>query len=520
MSKRLALTGGTVYLGGGNVIEDGYVVLKGHCIEEVGTSGTVGRRAGLDVIELPGSLILPGLVDCHIHLVGYALALTGLDLSATATMEEGLSLVRDHLTRVPEGGWLTGRGWDKQMWGLSGFPTREMLDAVGPINPIALTSRDGHVLWVNSVALERLGLGAKTPHIEGGEIAVDGTGKPTGILKENAMALVGVQARQEQKDQASHAVRSASENLIRLGLTGVHTVEDEWESAVLDLAVERGDVALNLLRLREVSDIRDLEGLPPSPQPTCVKIYADGALGSQTASMLKPYCGQPGNSGITVMDKGRLREMVKRSCERGFSVAIHAIGDRANMEVLDVYEEARSQFPGSDVVLRIEHAQVLRSEDIPRFAQLNVIASMQPIHAISDMRVAQAYWGPRCRNAYAWGSILKAGGQLAFGSDAPIDDPDPLKGIHAAVTRRDPAQQGASAWYGEECLTLAEAIDCYTLGATAATGTRRLQAGIAVGAAADLTVLGHNILDPGHRDSILDARVEMTLIGGVIHANV
>jgi predicted amidohydrolase YtcJ len=506
MPERIGFIDAAIYMGGGGVIEKGYIIVNGPVIEDVGRASDLKRPPDLKVIGLAGKLIVPGLTDCHVHLLGYARALTGLDLSETASLEEGLRLIERHLKGMPDGAWLRGRGWDKQRWGLPGFPTKGMLDAITGDNPVALTSRDGHLLWVNSAVLHRVGLDRAAFHIDGGEIEVDEAGKPTGILKENAAGLITRPAGEDETEHALQALSLASRKLVGLGLTCVHTVEDEREADVVNLAEERGYVDLDLVRLREIKDVSELESLSPSPRASCVKIYADGALGSQTASMFEPYCGQVENRGITVTSGPGLSDLVRRSVDKGFSVA-----------VLDVYEAVRETLPGRGAVLRIEHAQVLRREDIARFGRLGVIASMQPVHIVADMRVAEAYWGSRCRNAYAWKSILREGGTLAFGSDAPIEDPDPLKGIHAAVTRRNPEEQASSAWYGDERLTVAEAIDCYTLGAAVAGGRSVVSGRIRVGARADLTVLDNNILIPGEPDIILDTSVEMTVIGGKVH---
>ncbi|MFH1313540.1 MAG: amidohydrolase [Candidatus Eisenbacteria bacterium] len=519
MPERIGFTGAAVYLGGGEVIEEGYVTVKGPIIEAVGPSCDLKKTPDFEVVDLAGGLMLAGLTDCHVHLVSYALGLIGLDLAGTTCLEEGLRMIERHLKHVPEGGWLSGRGWDKQRWGLSGFPTREMLDAISGDHPVALTSRDGHLMWVNSVVLAKLGLDGKAFHIDGGEIETDENGRPTGILKENAAGLVESRAGGEEKKRATAAIEAASRKLVGLGLTCVHTIEDERDAEVTDLARERGFVGLDLVRLREIKTVEDVERLSPSPRAAFVKIYADGALGSQTACMLKSYSCGPDNTGISVTSKGDLTDLVTLCVEKGLSVAVHAIGDKANRDVLDVYEAVRKALPAGDTILRVEHAQILRSEDIARFGRLGVIASMQPVHIVADMRVAEAYWGARCRNAYAWKSILLAGGTLAFGSDAPIEDPDPLKGIHAAVTRRNPDEPGSPSWYGDERLTVAEAIDCYTRGAAAAGGEGVGSGRIEAGARANLTVLDKDILASEDPDTILDTSVEMTVIGGKVYAS-
>lgn len=516
MAGERAFVNGTVYVGGGTLIERGYVLTEGPVIREVGPTGNLDRRPGLEIVDIGGGLITAGLTDCHLHLVGFAHALLRVDLSDTASPEEGLRRVATSLERLPRGSWLRGRGWDKQRWGMARFPTREMLDSVAPDNPVALWSRDGHNMWVNSLALSLIGVSDGLRSVEGGEIEVDEHGRPTGMLLENAVALVPKKAGEEDPATVLRAVRDACDRLIALGITAVHSVQSKHHGVILDAAVEAGHVPLRMFRMQEVDGPEDLDDPELLRVCQCVKLYADGALGSQTASMLEPYCGQPDNVGITVTSRERIYDVVSRSAEMGLASAVHAIGDRANMEVLNVYERVRREQPDNEAIMRIEHAQVLRRDDIPRFASLGVIASMQPIHVVSDMDVAVTFWGPRARNAYLWKTIQEGGARVAFGSDAPIEGPDPLKGIHAAVTRRRPGTPDSAAWNSDECLSVAEAIDCYTTGAAAASGSLvsgRLEPGFR----ADLTVLDHNILAADRPDAILDTGAAMTVIGGEIH---
>lgn len=503
-----------VYLGRGETIERGFVVFRGDTIEEVGPRPAFVKRSGMDIIDLDGKLLLPGLIDAHVHLVTYSEILTGLDLSDTYSLEEGLEMIKSRLAGLAPAERLDGRGWDKQHWRLEGFPHRKMLDAIAPDNPVVLDSRDGHSAWVNTTVIEKYGLENHVGRVEGGEIEVDADGRPTGILKENAVSLVARRLGEEDLGELAGKMGAGCRELASLGLTGVHSVVNADDARVLDIAGEKGDLTLNLIRMREIHGLEELEPLEPDPDTPFIKIFADGALGSQSAAMLEPYSGNPGNKGVVATTRADLEKMVFRSMEKGFSLAIHAIGDRANMDVLDVYEEARRRYPDGRAILRVEHAQVLRDEDIPRFGALGVIASMQPIHLVGDMDVADRYWGQRSRGAYAFRAISGAGGTLAFGSDAPIESPDPLKGIHAAVTRRDPARPGHPAWYPDQCLTVAEALDCYTLDAARAGGESGLAGAIRTGLRADFTVLDTNILAVPDPDAILHTGVAMTVVRG------
>jgi predicted amidohydrolase YtcJ len=514
MAKRIALTNAVIYAGEGKIIDRGFVTWRASLIEDVGEARNLSRTGDLEVIDLDGKLVLPGLIDSHLHLVAYAVNLIRVDVADTPSLADGLERVRVFAQDLPEGVWLRGRGWDKQRWGLNGFPDRSMLDSVVDDRPVALWSRDGHVMWLNSAALKAIGLGETIPAVEGGEIEVDETGLATGILKEKAAGLVPSEAGDEDPGRLLQAMEIACGRLENLGLTSIHSVESRHDARILDMALEAGKVSLDLFRMREVIDPVEIEQLSRPDDAECIKLYADGALGSQSAGMLEPYSDQPGNLGISARSEEELERIVGLAVDKGFSVAIHAIGDRANRDVLDAYEAAMKHRSPDGHVRRIEHAQILHRSDIPRFARLGIIASMQPIHVVSDMDVADRYWGARCEYAYAWKSILASGATVAFGSDAPIEDPDPLKGIHAAVTRRDPAAPKRPAWRAEQCLSITEAIDCYTSGAAAAAARAHRVGRIQPGFKANFTVLDRNILTGPDPDAILDASVEMTVIGG------
>lgn len=512
MAKK-ALVDASIYMGKGEIIPRGFVVWDGSKIEAVGDMSEFARMSGVEVEDPGGKLVLPGLVDAHLHLVGYALALKRVDLASTRSVDEALKMIGTRAASLGEGEWLRGRGWDKQHWGVDRFPDRDMLDRVVPDNPAALSSRDGHLVWVNSAALAELDLDRTGIEIEGGEVETGPSGKPTGIFKEKAADLVLSRLEEVGSEDGDTAIRDACRKLRSLGFTGVHTSENAASLEILEHADDMGMVSLNTVRMLEVRGPEDIDRAVDRPGVTHIKVLADGALGSQTACMLEPYEGQPDNSGIMAVPKPRLRVLVRRSVEAGFAMAVHAIGDRANLEVLDVFEEVRGTDAGRDALLRVEHVQVVQAEDVPRFGKLGIVASMQPIHLVGDTPVAERYWGARSRYAYAFRSILDTGGTLAFGSDAPIEDPDPLKGIHAAVTRRDPEDRDSSAWYAEECITVFEAIDAYTAGSAVAAGTPDRTGGIRPGMRADLTVLDRDITkgDPG---AILDGRVVLTVIGG------
>ena len=515
MNERIpgAVLNAAVYLGKGDCIERGFVSWAGDAITGVGPMEEYPGAPGCAEYDLGGCLVLPGLVDCHIHLVPYAHSLIRIDLSDTASPEEGLGRIGEFIARLPEGAWLRGRGWDKQRWGMDDFPNREMLDRVSPYNPVGLWSRDGHLMWANSRAIEIAGAEDPAVSVEGGVIDRDAAGRPTGIFREHAADLLSPHIGSEDIDTTCRVLEDACARLRSYGLTGLHTSESVAHYHKLNIALERNLINLSLFRMVETEDPDGVDAIAALGGAECVKALVDGALGSQTASMLEPYEGSD-NLGVIAIPKERLRAIVERAISRDLSLAVHAIGDRANRDVLDVFTDAGPLREGRDLVLRLEHAQLLHPDDMPRFGGGGVIASMQPIHLVSDVKVADRYWGKRSSGAYAWGSIRRGGGLLAFGSDAPIEEPDPLKGIHAAVTRRNPADGGSEAWYPGESIEIWEAVDAYTAGAAQASCRAGSTGAIRPGYRADLTILKTNILRPDHPDAILGAGIAGTVAAG------
>lgn len=500
---------GKIYQGMGRLIERGFVEIQGNCIRKVGGIDQL-EDPRAQAIDFANGLILPGFIDSHIHLTAYALSLSRVDLGEAQTLEDALEMIRTKALEIGKARWVLGRGWDKQRWGLARFPDRWMLDKVCDSNPVALDSHDGHLLWVNSLALQRAGLLSSIPRVEGGEIEIDDSGNPTGILKEKAVSLVKKILPAEDPTFLAESIKRACNRLVELGITCVHSIESKQYGNILDSVLDKASIPIDVFRIQEVESIGDLRDLPASVK--CIKIYADGALSSQTASMFAPYCGQPGNLGIVSTPKQEIGRIAIEAARLGLGVAVHAIGDRANSDVLDAFGEVRKRFPKA--LLRIEHAQLVRQTDISRFGDLGVIASMQPIHAVADMDVASRYWGERCKTAYAWRSLKDGGAVLAFGSDAPIEDPDPLKGLHAAV-KRSKQLGGGMPWYPEQTLSLFEAIDAYTIGGATASEMSSQLGSIDPGKCANLIVVSDDILaDP---DSLAQTRVFAALCKGVLY---
>ncbi|HOG48748.1 MAG TPA: amidohydrolase, partial [Anaerolineae bacterium] len=455
------------------------VAIEGGRIVALGDSADVraGRR-GTPLLDLAGHAAVPGLTDAHLHLVMYGLSLQQVDLRATRSLSEALERVRARAATARPGEWLTGRGWDRNLWSPPDFPTRRALDSVAPANLVALSSKDEHALWVNSAALRALGVGAATADPEGGRIVRDaGTGEPTGILLERAANEAWGHIPAPGPQEMRRAVLAAAERALSLGLTGVHDCEGGAELAAFMGLWREGALPLRVYAhlAREGLDAAVALGLRSGfgdewLRVGHLKLFADGSLGSRTADMLEPYEGDPGNRGVTVVDAAALREILERAVRAGIAPATHAIGDRAVRRVLDVYAQTRHLWAPQGLRPRIEHVQLLAPADVPRLGELGVVASMQPIHATSDIDMAEAYWGARSAGAYAWRSLLDAGTVLAFGSDCPVETLDPLAGIHAAATRQRPDGTPPGGWRAEQGLGVDDAVRAYTWGAAYAAG--------------------------------------------------
>ncbi len=487
------------------------------------------RGAGTRTINLRGRAVLPGFTDAHIHFVMWALGRQQIDLSDVTRPEEAIARVAQRAAQLPSGSWILGGGFDHNVWTDGIWPTRQMLDRVAPTHPVLLHSKDHHSVWVNSLALRLAGVTAQTPDPPGGRILRDpATGEPTGILSEAAADLIQRAVPPPTIEQAIAAVRAAQPLAWAAGLTSIHEINDTE-----DMLAFRTFQALR--RSGELS-LRVFQHIPAARQETFlqagiqsgfgdewlrlggVKYFMDGALGSRTADMLTPYLGEPDNRGVATIDKEEMLERALQASRGGLSISAHAIGDRANRNILDVLAAVREDEDASGrprLRHRIEHVQLLHPDDLPRLAQLAVIASMQPIHATSDMLMAERYWGPeRCRLAYAWRSLLDSGVPLAFGSDAPVEPFDVLAGIYAAVTRRRPdGTPGPDGWQPQQRITAEEAVRAYTVGGAYASGEERIKGTITPDKLADLVVLSRDILTcPA--EEILTTRVEATLVGG------
>jgi predicted amidohydrolase YtcJ len=505
---------------------------RGNRIAAVGSSEAILDLASADAprVDLGSRAVVPGFQDAHLHLTAYGLQLQRVDLSGAATLEEALERIRRRQVARPGSGWLLGSGWNHNLWPGGRRPTRHDLDRVVGDRPAAFDSKDGHSLWVSSAALRAAGISPDTPDPAGGQILRDERGELAGIVTERAQKLVATHIPKPDAAALREAARAAMAHATRLGITGIHNCEEPSALAAFQRLDEAGQLTLRVWHMIAHDHLpAALElGLKsgfgsPRLRVGHLKMFADGALGSGTAEMLAPYEGRPDDYGVAATPSEALYASARAAALGGISSAIHAIGDAANRRVLDVYARLRGEGIKAQIPHRIEHVQLLAPDDLPRLAQLGVIASMQPIHATQDMRMADRQWGERARLAYAWRSLLRSGATLAFGTDCPVEALDPLANLYAATTRRAPGGIPQGGWYPEQRLSLDEALYAYTMGPALATGQSHRQGSLTPGKYADLAVLsfrGAELAPEALRgaelapEALLGARVDLTIFDG------
>ncbi len=483
-----------------------------------------GPLTALD--DLGGRAVLPGLTDAHLHWSWLARALQAVDLFEVPTRDEALRRVAERAAQTPPGEWITGRGWVQDVWPDRAFPTAADLDAVVPDHPVYLTAKSGHAAWVNSAALRAAGITADTPDPDGGALRRDEGGQPTGILLESAIDLMRGLIPEPDTDTLAGWMLEAQALAWGVGLTGFHDFDGPDCLAALQVQRERGQLGLRVVKNVNDSWIEHVlaAGIRWGFGDDWIriggqKIFADGALGPRTAAMIAPYEGEPDNLGMVVTDKEEMTELVLKASAAGMPSTVHAIGDRAVHDVLDVYamsrrEEAARGIPRSALRHRIEHVQVIHPDDVGRLAELDVIASMQPIHATSDYEMVDRYWGARGEWAYNFRAQLERGAVLAFGSDSPVEPMDPRLGLYAAVTRRRPdGAPGPEGWYPAGRLTLDEALRGFTQGPAYAAGMEDRLGKLARGFLADLIVLDRD-WTTAEPEAILTTEVLGTMVGG------
>jgi hypothetical protein len=448
--------------------------------------------------DMAGCTILPGLTDAHFHLQQFTLGLRKIDCE-TDSKVECLRRVADRAKKTFPGEWVLGHGWNQNDWD-GVWPTAVELDEVAPRHPVYLTAKSLHAGWANGLALHKAKIRASTPDLWERVIQRDARGKPTGILLENAMRLVEMAIPQPKPDVLAEDIYAVLPSLWQVGLTGIHDFDKSVCFRALQILNQNGDLHLRVVKSipREDLDAITLFQLRTGKGDDHLrigplKLFADGALGPHTGAMLDSYVDEPQNRGILILNADDIFEYGCRAARCGLSMAVHAIGDFANRQVLDGFARLREYERENDLPSlrhRVEHVQVIHPDDIYRLAALGLIASMQPIHVLSDMVMADRFWGERSALAYAWRTQVQHGAVLAFGSDAPVGSPNPFLGLYAAVTRRRlDGYPGPQGWHPEQRLTLAEAVTGYTYGPAYAASMEERLGKLAAGYLADLIVL-------------------------------
>ena len=482
------------------------------------------RGPSTRVIDAAGRTIIPGIVDAHAHLFDLGIFLRNIDLTETRSYDDVVARVAAKVKETPAGRWIVGRGWDQNKWGDTRFPTHEALSRVSPNNPVVLTRIDGHATLVNTAALKAAGVTAATNDPAGGRLERADNGEPTGVFIDNAMTLVDRVIPPMTRDDMRTATLAAIAESNRWGLVGMHDAGEPRE--VLDVFEELAKAGtFNLRVYAMIADDSAAIGhyFQRGPQSALydgrlwirsIKLYADGALGSRGAALLDPYTDDAKNSGLLKTPPAHLLDVSTRALQRGFQVATHAIGDRGNRIALDAYEAALKAVPTSDHRFRIEHVQVLDHADVPRFARLGVIPSMQAVHQTSDM-----YWAPtrlgyaRTFGAYAWRSLLNTGVIIPNGSDYPVERVNPLFSFHAAVSRQDDDNWPPGGWFPEQKMTRQEALESMTIWPAFAGFQEQTMGSLTPGKYADFVILDRDVMTIPESE-ILGTSVVATYIGG------
>jgi hypothetical protein len=526
-SADLLLLNGRVYtLDGHQQLEEAVAVSNGRIVA-VGSSASLQESfTAAQRIDLGGLPVYPGFIDAHGHMEGLGSSLMNVDLRGASSMDEIRRRLVEEKARKKPGQWIRGRGWDQNLWPSKAFPTHEDIDAITGDIPLYLVRVDGHAVWVNQAVLSLAGITKMTPEPPGGKILRHRNGEPTGVFVDNAMEMLAQVLPPPSIEDREEALEKAAALCVSDGLTEVHDMGVDLDGlALYKRLFSGGRISLRIYAAidgpgkaweeyqKSGPEIDTFDGLFTV---RAIKLYADGALGSRGAALIEPYSDDPGNRGLTLTSSSDLKQIAASAAGKGFQVCVHAIGDRANSIVLEVYRDVFNSLhlKGLDCRFRVEHAQVLEQSDIPRFHELGVIPSMQPTHCTSDMGWAEERLGPRrVAGAYAWQSLLKTGVVIPAGSDFPVENPNPLWGFYAAITRQDHQGLPEGGWHPAERMTRDQALRSFTLWGAYAAFQESEKGSIEPGKWADLVVLSDDIMTIEPR-AILDASVEMTMVNG------
>jgi len=504
------------------------VAIQSERIAAVGTNEEIRRWMGKEtkVVDAAGKSVLPGFIDAHAHFATGGFQLSSVDLRDASTPEEFTRRIGEHAKKLPKGEWMQGGIWDHELWGGNPLPSRDWIDGVTTEQPVFVSRYDSHMALANSLALKLAGITRSTPAPAGGEIVRDSKGEPTGLLKDAAMDLVFRVIPEPSEEQRMRAIRAALAEARRFGVTGIQDISDAATMRVYQKLLARGELTSRFYCITPIEQWQ----APAQAGITAgfgnqwirtgaLKGFADGSLGSTTALFFAPYNDAPNTSGLPaamMFPEGNMLKMALGGDRAGLQLCIHAIGDKANRLILDVYAEVEKQDGRRDRRPRIEHAQHIQPDDFAKFAQLGVIASMQPYHTIDDGRWAEKRIGrERCKSSYAFRTFLNNKVRLAFGSDWTVAPLDPLQGIYAAVTRATLDGKNPGGWYPGQKLTVAEAVEAYTMGSAYAEFSEKEKGSITLGKLADIVVLDADLFAIAP-EKIKDVKVTTTIVGGKI----
>jgi len=486
---------------------------------------------GTRVIDLHGNTVVPGMTDSHYHLAGVGAREMTLNLEGTTSLEQFLAMVKARVDRAKPGEWVTGRGWIETFWKPQAFPTRWDLDKVSPNNPVVLTRADGHAVVVNSAAIKIAGVDKNTASPFGGEIMKDKqTGEPNGMFLDRAQGIIGRHVPAGASEEGEQAILLGCKRSVELGWCEIQNAGSSFsEVEMLKKLYGEGKIKLRIYEAiagpgadaqRLLRQGESIGAFDNHLTVRHIKVVIDGALGSKGAALLEPYSDYD-TSGFLTQKEEVVVPMLEEALRKGIQVETHAIGDRANRTILDWYEKAMKAVPPEQRKIReprwrVEHAQIVSAVDIPRFAKLGVIPSMQPSHAIGDLHFAPSRLGmKRLEGAYAWQSFIKSGSIIAGGSDAPVERGEPMIEFYAAVSRKDQKGYSGEGWHPEQAVTREQALKMFTIWAAFAAFEEKVKGSIEVGKLADLTVLSADIMKIPEPE-ILKTRCVMTVIGGEV----
>ncbi len=528
-SADLIITNANVYTVDKSQPHAGAVAVVGERIVAVGSATDIDawRGSATKVIDAGGKLLLPGFNDSHVHFIDGGLQLDSVDLRNTTGPDDFARKIAERAKITPKGEWITGGDWDEEKWTPPQLPTRQMIDAVTPDNPVSVNRYDGHEVLVNSVALKLAGVTASTPNPPGGEIVKDKDGNPTGILKDAAQSLVDSKIPALTHDRRLRAAKRALAHAARLGVTSVQAMSADYDDIrVYAELAERGELTTRIYAAPPLATwqkeaqvgLRHAFGSPVL-RIGAMKAFADGSLGSTTAYFFQPFTDAPQTHGLLSSEMqplSKMRDHMMKADQNQLQLCVHAIGDQAISMVLDLFTDVVKAHGPADRRFRIEHAQHVAPKDFERFARLQVIASVQPYHAIDDGRWAERRIGPeRIKTTYAFRTFLDKGVRLAFGTDWSVAPLDPMKGLYAAVTRATLDGKNPNGWVPEQKIKLPEAVEAYTMGSAYAEFQEKEKGSITPGKLADMVLLSDDIfqLDP---KKIGDVQVDLTMMGGKV----